>query len=334
MTRCARCEWRPTTGGDIDRGKTTAEVTPAEQLRAHALDWQHPLCCICARSLPDTHPQTCETCIGRAQADLAGILLMWTELPHELGHAKAAPLDRDGRGGSEEHALPGGTVFALLAPGSAGNVLPRSGNSEHLEDNRADSTPSIAWTLTTWEDDWRRTFGHQSAQDTGSTASTVRAAAGYLERHTRWAADRHGAFAEYAGDLRELHARLEQATGRVRRPVKAGADCFDCGGALVRPVSDDGLEVEDVVTCRQCGSTYDGARYLLALAARRQEGLDGWVAVPAAALASRRPVKTLRAWLGTVVPVACDVASRAQVVWYPALAERAEKAQKRRRMSA
>ena len=345
MTCCARCDWQPDTTDDAP--------PPREQLRQHALDWGHPLCRVCARSLGEHEPATCDPCIQRVQETLSGVLLLWQELPRQLGHAKAQVYDRDGRGGAEEHALPGGTVFALLAPGSVGNVLPRSGNAEHLEDNRADSTPSIAWTLMSWEDDWRRARGDGAAQNVGSNAQVARAAAGYLERHTRWAANNHDAFDEYASDLQDLHARLEVATGRVRRPVKAGASCFDCGGTLERPlheVTEQGrtglVEVEDAVVCRQCGSRYDGARYLLALAAKAQEGresLHGWVAVPAAAAASKRPVRTLRAWLGTHVPWALRIEPRQptpdnpspwrtvqHLAWYPALAERAEKAQRRR----
>lgn len=368
-TLCARCSWQP----DID-----APEPPRDQLRAHALDWAHPLCTVCARSLDDTHSQTCEQCINRTQETLSGIITMWLELPRELGHAKAAPLDRDGRGGSEEFVLPGGTTLALLAPGGVGNVLPKSGNTEHLEDNQTDDAPSVAWLLASWEDDFRHSRGEPAAVGPGSTNAVVRAAAGYLERHTRWAANSHPAFDEYSSDLRGLHARLEVALGRVRRPVKAGADCFDCGGTLERPLhevttevvrpwwipngigprtAEDAapiprtgpLEFESEVVCRRCGSRYDAARYLLALAAKAEEGrenLDGWVSIPAAAAASARPVKTVRSWLGEQIPWALRIEARKptpdnpaqwrvveHLAWYPALAERAERAQRRRRIS-
>lgn len=347
MTRCQRCQWQPTDGEGADR----------EQLRAHALDWTHPLCGCCARSLLDTEPATCEQCIVRAQETLAGVVQLWQDLPRHLGQAKAQVYDKDGRGGAEEHALPGGTVLALLAPGSVGNVLSRSGNREHLKDNWADSTPSVAWTLMSWEDDWRRTRGDEAAQAAGTSAQVARAAAGYLERHTRWAANQHDAFPEYAGDMQDLHSRLEVASGRVRHPVKAGASCFDCGGTLERPLHEVSAEAsvfpwwipfgigprreqdmpnttrvgpvenENVVRCRQCGSSYDGARYLLALAARRQEGaedlaetldLDGWVSYKAAAAVAQKPLPTLWSWVQRLqVTAVCRVSDRARLVWYP-----------------
>ena len=324
MTSCARCTWQPDPDGD---------TSAREQLRAHALDWQHPLCCVCGRSLPDTHPQACEPCTVDTQQTLAAVLHLWTELPRELGHPKATPLDRDGRGGSEEHALPGGTVLALLAPGGTGQQPRRLTPTdrqrgltglEHAVDNQADSTPSVAWTLTTHEDDWRHTRGEPAADGGGSTVQVVRAAHGYLERHGRWAATSHPAYAEYATDLRELLVRLEVATGRVRRPVRAGAACFDCSGALVRPVDSDGLEVEDVVRCRQCGSSYSGARYLLALAAQRADALAGWVPYRAAAAAAARPLPTVWSWVQRLqVTAVCRVTDRTVLVWYPDVDARA-----------
>ncbi len=131
----------------------------------------------------------------------------------------------------------------------------------------------------------------------------VPALAAYLEVHARWAANNHDAFGEFAADVRRLHDRLERATGRVRKPAKAGASCFDCGGDLVRPVTDQGLEVEDVVVCQQCGASYDGARYSLALAAAVQDAsrldIDGerYGTVEAAAFDTGRSVNTIRRWL-------------------------------------
>ena len=346
MTRCARCDWAP------DPDATTSRH---EQLAEHALAASHPLCSCCGRSLAQDDPaQACEACLTDARSLLSGIVTMWGELPTHLGHARAQRYDSGPRGG-EEHHLPGGTVFALLAPGSAGGAPRRLTSTdvergldgrEHGVDNQPEDAPSVAWALTSWEDDWRHTRGEvASTMPPSSTSAVVRAAAHYLEVHARWAANQHSAFDEFAEDLRALHTRLEVATHRRRTPTRAGASCFDCGGDLVRQVDPDtGLEAEEVVTCRRCRSSYDGARYLLALAARRQQGLDGWVSVPAAAQASKRPVKTLRSWLGEHVPWALRIEARQptaddprpwrvveHLAWYPALAERAERVQRRRR---
>lgn len=299
--RCARCTWAP---------DPADPARPAEQARQHALDWQHPMCSVCAHSLDTAHPQTCETCISTAQELLAGVHTMWTELPRELGHAKAAPLDRDGRGGSDEHALPGGTVFALLAPGSVGDQPSRRGNTEHLQDNAGSTVPSVAWTLASWESDWRDTRGDEPAPTDRRTAAVVRDAARYLEVHTRWAANSHEAFGEYVDEMRELHGRLEVALGRVRRPVKAGASCFSCGGALERPVSASGLEVttrdehgNEVphIVCRDCGTQYGPQHYAMALkaaaaaASRFSDGTEEW-ATPQVLATDDLRQSTLRSW--------------------------------------
>ncbi len=145
---------------------------------------------------------------------------------------------------------------------------------------------------------------------------------GYLERKMRWAANNHPGFDEFAADLRQLHGRLERATGRVRKPAKAGASCFDCGGDLIRPLTDQGLEVEDVVTCQQCHAAYDGARYLLALRANVDDG-QGWVRVTDAATFSRRPVRTIRSWVERLhVTSVCDVERHSVLVWWPDLRAR------------
>lgn len=380
--RCARsgCDWQP---------QPDTDQPDREQLVDHAADSCHGLCVCCSRSLTDAEPQTCERCLIRTQETLAGILLMWAELPRELGHARAQVYDRDGRGGGDEHALPGGTVSVLLGPGGTGQQPRRLtpldierglDGREHLVDNQADDTPSVAWTLATWEDDWRHTRGEPAANSGGSTSQVVRAAAGYLERHTRWAANTHPAFDEYTSDLATLHARLETASGRVRRPTAAGADCFACGGPLIRPLRDEAIEqkrqqrppaqwwlpgavgplppppfvkvartgqaeVEEYVECRRCGERYTGARYLLALAARRQEGVDsleGWTTMAAATAASGRSREALRPWLGRHVAWACQVEPRtptpddprpwrqvAQLVWYPDVHERAQQSRPR-----
>ncbi len=127
---------------------------------------------------------------------------------------------------------------------------------------------------------------------------------GYLETRMRWAANNHPGFDEFAADLRQLHGRLERATGRVRKPATAGASCFDCGGDLIRPLTDEGLEVEDVVTCQQCHATYDGPRYALALSAAVQaasvQTFDGeeYGTVEAVARTVGRSENTIRKWAG------------------------------------
>lgn len=352
MSVCARCTWQPT---------RDTEQPARAQLLKHADQADHPLCVVCRRSLLTDEPQTCERCLAEARQLLSGIVTLWSELPRHLGIVGGQAYDRQ-PGSSEEHQLPGGAVLALLAPGGTGSAARRLtpldlqrglDGREHGIDNHPKDTPSVAWVLSNMEDDWRHLRGEPAAVVTGGTSAAVRAASRYLEVHCRWAANQHPVFDEVVTELRALHAQLEQTTGRRRNPAKAGADCFDCGGTLERPlyettveqwwvpgavgplpatvVATGPIEAENVVRCRDCGQTYDGARYLLALAARREEGLAGWVTVAAAAAASGRSVKTLRPWVQDgLVPAVCRVTDRRVLVWYPALHERTTQAQRRR----
>lgn len=129
---------------------------------------------------------------------------------------------------------------------------------------------------------------------------TVPALVHYLDVHTRWAANTHPAFDEYASDLRDLLTQMEAATHRRRTPVKAGADCFACGGDLIRRVV-DGLE-EDVVTCRDCREQYDAGRYGMALKAAAEAAarieVDGqvWATPQSLAAYLERSEQTVRTW--------------------------------------
>lgn len=303
MTRCSRCDWQPDPDADTSRH---------EQLAQHALDASHPLCSCCGRSLAQDDPaMACESCLAETRGVLSGIVTMWAELPRHLGHARAQRYDGGPRGG-EEHHLPGGTVFALLAPGSAGGAPRRLtpldverglDGREHRVDNQPEDTPSVAFALTQWEDDWRHVRGDDSSDlPPSSTAAVVRAAAHYLEVHARWAANQHPAFDEFADDLRALHTRLEVATHRRRTPTRAGASCFDCGGDLVRQVDpDSGLE-DDHVTCGTCRRQYDPAAYRMALKAAADDASqvehegERWATPARLARELDRPERTLRTW--------------------------------------
>lgn len=271
--RCARCNWRP---------------EDDETLEEHAEAASHPLCSACEKSLPSDRPRVCRDCQDANGALLAEVLDLWRELPDHLS----------------EHAaerLPGGDALVLNGPGARGAQGSDDPELRKLiDDNRMSDTPSVAWTLVSWADDWRRVRDEEDRdRDSVSGHSTlVLDAHDYLTGHAAWAAAEHWAWAEYAADIKHLHGSLLWATGRHRAPTRLGLLCFVCRGQLVyrivreedaapapsrprwwvgkdvagpvdaaeyarRHLSTAGLEEENA-TCRDCGLTYTPAALLLA----------------------------------------------------------------------
>lgn len=320
--RATDCGWRPDATPDVDESRRTG-LSPAAQLAAHAIDSGHRLCPVCYLSQSEHDPvMACERCLTRARETLADIARMYAELPRHLGHVPSTCYDQSRPGGGDGRPLLGGDVLVLLGPGS-------EGLAEDGETTRDGDCTSVAYELGWWEAEWREHRHEPTLVGVRSPAATVRSAVRYLDTRARWAAQSHPGFDEFATDLAEVHLRLERATGRALAPSKAGAACFDCGGALVRRIRTDGFE-ETHVTCARCRRQYSPAAYLLALAGARREALAGWVTVPAAATAADRPVRTLRTWIEAgVVMAACRVLDRTIMVWYPDIAGRAERAERR-----
>lgn len=112
----------------------------------------------------------------------------------------------------------------------------------------------------------------------------------------------HDAVGDFADEVRDLTSTADGLAQTTRRPVRVGADCFDCGGNLVRRVTADGLE-EDHVTCTACHVQYEPSRYLLALKAAAEAaawiemGDEQWATPVALAGHLGRPVSTLRVWM-------------------------------------
>jgi ribosomal protein S27AE len=271
---------------------------------------------VCARSLPLEDRQTCERCLTRTRELLAGIALMYDELPRHLGQVRAQVYDSDRPSAADGRPLPGGDVLVLLGGGS-------EGLSDTGETAREGDAVSVAYSLGWWHEEWQDRRGERAAdRRPRSSRAVVRQAVGYLERLSRWAAQQHPGFDEYADDLRLLHARMERATGRSQRPERAEAECFTCGAdALVRQVTDAGLA--DVWTCGRCGAAYDWNRYLLACRAKVEDGRQllatvGWGTVSQVAAAVGVPVATARKWAQRgVVASCCLVETGEQLVWYP-----------------
>lgn len=280
MTRCARCDWHSTPDDGPEH----------DQLLDHAQASSHFLCGCCGNSLREDEPRVCEGCLTLARTHLAGIVTLYDELPSHLGHARAAVYDSDIKGAEDGHPLPGGDVLVLLSGGSQGLA--------EDEWTTKDGDPvSVPFTLTWWSKAWREDRNDPDLTRPGSLRSETHAAAAYLEVHARWAANTHPGFEQFATDLRDLHRALEQATGRLRHPTKANADCFDCGGPLVRRIDDNGLE-EDHWTCSHCRERYDAARYFLALKAAAEDApLPEWSAPEHVVAKLGIKAATLRKWI-------------------------------------
>lgn len=346
MSPCARCDWRP----DVEGGRPDVE-----QLAEHAAEAGHWLCPVCSNSLTESDPvHGCEKCLTRSREDLAAILVLYTELPTLLGHVKSPRYDQ-GRGGSDGVSLPGGNALVLLGPGSVGNrsrlgddyepdpathperwwLLGRVGpltrldwleaeraryGKEHTADNSENDATSVAWRLMTWEEDFRYTRGDLYEHKPRSIHAVVEDAAAYLQVHARWAATSHDAFPDFAADISALLASVRSILQLTDRREVAEAECFDCGGDLLRTVGtrrddserDDmrGFEDEgysDDWTCEKCGERYDAARYMLALRARLEAiPRSGWVLPEQAAKDLKLNPKTIRTWARRgIVAAAC-----------------------------
>lgn len=306
---CNQCDWQP-----------DPEQPRGEQQLAHIASSGHRLCVTCHRSLRDIERDNigCEQCITDARALLSGIVTMWAELPQHLGHiagrSNSGPVTSDGR------PLPGGDILVLLSGGSEG--LSEDGTTS--KDNDA---PSVSFDLGWWAMAWSTDrdefikFGH-------SPARIIERASGYLETRTRWAAEHCDGWEQYVADLKRLHERLERATGRSEATVRANADCFDCGGQLVRKDTATGLS--DLVTCRRCHRTYTTEQYALALRAAQEGEHEAWVPIKDAAIGARVSVDQLKKWIKREdVEAACRTSDGRQVVWWPSVVARL-----RRRMSA
>ncbi|MGZ4610020.1 MAG: hypothetical protein ACXV2H_07170 [Actinomycetes bacterium] len=219
--KCQRCDWKP----DPDDPRP---LTLKGQRYEHAAIADHPLCSVCTRSLPDTEPTVCEKCLTGARELLSGIVTMYFEdLPSHLGQPRGTGYDSDRPAAADGRPLPGGDVLVLLGPGS-------EGWSDDAETNRAGDATSVSFELGYWEQAWRDAR-RDPAPLSHRPDVVVRQAAKYLEVHARWAANTHPAFADFIRDIRALHQRLERATGRAERLIRAEAECFTCGAdALVR----------------------------------------------------------------------------------------------------
>lgn len=188
-----------------------------------------PHCQVCTREhLTRDHPQTCPTCVGAVRGNLARIIDLAA-----LAEARLAdwwPPASPGGGfdaAGNEPPLPGGDLLSLLGPGSLARDNPRRELDERFGD-----PASLAAELAFYEDDWRAER-HPDQAIERTLQPRLPAVIAYLSEHLTWAAQQYGAFAEFAGVVRDLLALLE-AELRDEAHIIRGVPCLACGATLTR----------------------------------------------------------------------------------------------------
>lgn len=319
MSRCHRCDYHANGRAD---------------LTGHADQTGHPLCRICTRSLHPTEAHTCGICLANTRADLVDIPRLYQLLEHELGHIPTARYDRTGR--SSETPLPGGDALVMLAGGNPSDA------GRNGAEGRPDDPESIAVTLASWEDDWRR-IRHEPPAMIDATAGdhqrrALTAAVDYLSRRLSWAADHHPAFDAFAEDITRLVSRLASTTHTTDATL-IGVACLDCNRRLERQVTTRGLA--DHFECPRCHRRYGDTDYRLALRAhidrRRTDATTaistgaGWARPWQVAALLGVPVRTVRTWASRMlIGSRCDVETRQIEVAYIDAADRVEHAEDNR----
>lgn len=265
-----RCDWRG----------------PASTFADHTDETGHEQCILCAWGLADHEQRVCTRCLDRVRDDLADIETSYATLPEIVDHS-----------GYRMGRLPGGDALVMLADGSMASpqipnwhTQPRevaptvhvehtqmigrdvegneiihppyveeripSDGREHVRDHWKNDPVSILAALEALERDWRRTFGHHPADD----LTTVIGSLGYLRRWLTHAAAHHESFEDAAHEIRELRSRVQHVAGLADDPETAPADCFDCGGQLLRNYRPLRLTLEERLTSAVKAVTTDDRR--------------------------------------------------------------------------
>lgn len=211
--RCARCDWR----GEDD-----------EAAEAHARESGHLRCIVCqCRFLNKFEQQTCGECVGALRADLADIVQAWCELEPVTVDALTLLGDGTMQRLMREDEL--SSLYPKAHPlAKAGDTPPRPIRDEWSND----PFPVIA-TLASWEDFIREHYKDPK----GPPDPTLTQVTDYLMSNLDTghnAAQTFPAFDEFAQTVRHLLTTTKHAAGLADDPMAAKAECFDCGGPLLR----------------------------------------------------------------------------------------------------
>lgn len=189
-------------------------------------------CVVCQRQPPE-RPMVCEGCRQRVIDHLRQIVDLYATLP-----AMLEPGASTGQrvSGSREAPIP-----VRLDPLDLS--LPLRG-SQAVRDPYGDQTGMVpvVWRLDSWARDWQTTL----VPDQRLPVPTVATLAGWLRDRLDLACRHHPAVDEFAAEMRQTVAALDQALGRV--PPKpepcCGVECDRCDLRLLHRRADGSGDVE------------------------------------------------------------------------------------------
>jgi hypothetical protein len=202
-----------------------------------------PACTICGNHLytDELQHQACRPCTNRVDHNLAALAG-----PHGL-YARLT-----------QHLRPGSSNNGPVVSGSRTAPLP-----VRLEPLSLAARGGVVTILQTWLVDWHDLLGYRYPRWEGDLQQQCDQAVHRLRTLLPWAAEQHGAFAEFAHEIAQLRRQCEAATGGEKPPRRVPVQC-GCGQILRVTLDTAG------VRCPACETQYGHSEALrLPLAERR-----------------------------------------------------------------
>jgi len=202
-----------------------------------------PACTICLRALYENElgHQACRPCTDRVDHNLrslAGPEGLYARLTH--------------------HLRPGSSNGGPAVSGSRTAPLP-----VRLEPLSLAARGGVVTILQTWLVDWHDLLGYRYPRWEGDLQQQCDQAVHRLRTLLPWAAEQHGAFAEFAHEIAQLRRQCEAATGGEKPPRRVPVQC-GCGQILRVTLDTAGIR------CPACETQYGHSEALqLPLAERR-----------------------------------------------------------------
>jgi hypothetical protein len=175
----------------------------------------------------------------------------------ELGHQACRPCTDRADQNLRALAGPDGLYARLtdsLQPGSSSGGPSVSGSRTaplpvRLQPLSLAARGGVVTILQTWLIDWHETLGYRHPRWDGDLQQQLDQVAGRLRVLLPWAAEEHGAFAEFAGEVASLRRQCDAATGGEKPARRFGVTC-ECGAILRITIESPGKR------CEACGAQY------------------------------------------------------------------------------